>query len=118
MWKGDKLVADTVEAASKGAEDTAQEIGAIADQQVPHDDGWLQDSKTIKKDPSDKLTVQIGYGGGYQSGRPEVPYAIKWHETPADFQKGRKHNYLRDPVKQEGAQSMRRNLKKRLSKVW
>lgn len=111
-WNGVALKKMTEQAISEAVHATAEEIGAEADQQVPHDEGTLQRSKTIMKDPSDSTITHIGYGGGGVSGYPEVPYAVKWHETPANFQKGRKHNYLRDPVNSIGPQALLRNLKK------
>ncbi len=101
-WKGDKLIKDTEKGMSDALMDGLEAVGAKADQQVPHDKGWLQDSKTIMKDPQNPLKAYIGYGGGGVSGRPIVPYALKWHEIPANFQKNRKHNYLRDPIKADG----------------
>ncbi len=98
-WKGDKLIRDTESGMEDALMSGLENVGSEADQQVPHDKGWLQRSKTIKKDPN-SLKAYIGYGGGGVSGYPIVPYALKWHEVPASFQKGRKNNYLRDPIKQ------------------
>lgn len=79
-------------------------VGTLSDQQVPHDEGTLSISRTIKV--QDGLG-KIGYGGGPGTGHPVVPYAIKWHEVPANFQKGRKHNYLRDPFNLNFARFLR-----------
>ena len=27
----------------------------------------------------------------------DTPYAVRWHEEPANFQRGRKNKYLEDP---------------------
>jgi hypothetical protein len=98
-WKGKKLIKDTQSGMSDALVRGLEALGAKSDQQVPHDEGTLMRSKTIMKDPGNPLMAYIGYGGGGVSGYPIVPYAVKWHEIPANFQKGRKHNYLRDPVK-------------------
>lgn len=68
-------------------------------QEIPHDEGTLQDTVITMLDPANDLTVIVAAGGGGASGMPEVPYAIKWHETDANFQKGRKSQYIRDPLK-------------------
>lgn len=118
QWKGKELQKLTQQAMGEALYSTADEIGAEADQQVPHDEGFLQDSKVIKGDPSNPGKIQIGYGGGGQSGFPEVPYAVSHHETPKNFQKGRKSNYLRDPVKTVGPKALKRNLQNEMKKIW
>ena len=99
-WHGIRVEAQVRKALMDSLESAMGRVGDVADQQVPHDEGWLQSSKTILRDDI-KGKVSIGYGGGGNSGFPPVPYAVRWHEVPANFQKGRKHNYLRDPVKSE-----------------
>lgn len=109
-WYGRNVERRFRRASMDALESAVEKVGQVADQQVPHDEGILQSSKTILRD--DNLgQVAIGYGGGGNSGFPEVPYAIKWHEVPANFQKGRKHNYLRDPVKSELAKEVRREFR-------
>lgn len=97
---------------SQASIDTANAVKAEANQQVPHDEGTLQQTVTVMANPTNKLEVKIGYGGGGMSGFPIVPYAVKWHENPANFQKGRKHNYLRDPLNMIAPAKYRINLKK------
>lgn len=117
-WHGKRITRQTEDAFSDALFKAMEAVGGISDQQVPHDEGTLQESKTIMKDPNDKLTVYIGYGGGGNSGFPEVPYAKKWHEIPANFQKGRKHNYLRDPIKSNGVKFVIKELNKTAKEVW
>ena len=112
-WNGAKVKAQFSNEAGKAVLEAVEALGAIADQQVPHDDGTLQRSKSIRQDPNKPTTVYIAYGGGGQSGHPIVPYAIKWHEIPANFQKGRKHNYLRDPINQDYRGLLRKALNQR-----
>lgn len=111
-WNGKSLKAKMLASVSEAVYDTAEQVGAQSDQEVPHDEGTLMQTKTIMVDPSNPTHVHIGYGGGSVSGFPIVPYAVKWHETPANFQKGRKHNYLRDPLNQVAPRALMNNLKK------
>ena len=120
-WKsfhGQRLIGRTESAMADAVENATEAIGAISDQQVPHDEGVLQGSKTIKANPRNKLEVAISYGGGAGTGFPRVPYAVRWHENDANFQKGRKSNYLRDPVFQQGPAILRRHLNQQARRVW
>ena len=120
-WKafhGRRLIQRTEDALADGVMNATEAIGAISDQQVPHDEGTLQGSKSIKANPRNKLQVAISYGGGAGTGFPRVPYAVKWHENDANFQKGRKSNYLRDPVFQNGPSILRNHLQQQARRVW
>ena len=103
QWNGGKIVGMLESELAEANIDALEAIGEISDQQVPHDEGTLMKSKTIMQDPNNRLTAYLAYGGGGASGFPEVPYARKHHEVPANFGKGRKHNYLRDPMNQDSA---------------
>lgn len=100
-WHGRAVEQRFRNSTTKATEKAIERAGMVADQQVPLDESTLQGSKTIKTD--DKTgKVAIGYGGGPGSGKALVPYALRWHEEPANFRgSGRKHNYLRDPVRSE-----------------
>lgn len=117
-WKGKKITAETEQAFSEGLLEGMTAVGEISDSQVPHDTGHLSETKTILVDPNNHLHVQLGYGGGGQSRFPEVPYAIRWHENRANFQKGRKANYVRDPIRQHGAKKIKAALNKKAKQVW
>ena len=120
-WKafhGRRLIQRTEDALADGVMNATEAIGAISDQQVPHDEGTLQGSKSIKANPRNKLQAAISYGGGAGTGFPRVPYAVKWHEEDANFQKGRKTNYLRDPVFQNGPSILRNHLQQQARRVW
>jgi hypothetical protein len=97
-WKGKQLARVMRDAVAKGLVVGGEVILADSQTEVPLDEGTLQLTGGIFVDPSDKLSVSLSYGGGNGTGYPIVPYAKKWHETPANFQKGRKHNYVRDPI--------------------
>ena len=120
-WKsfhGQRLIGRTENAMADAVENATEAIGAISDQQVPHDEGILEGSKTIKANPRNKLEVAISYGGGAGTGLPRVPYAVRWHENDANFQKGRKRNYLRDPVFQQGPAILMQKLREQSRRVW
>ena len=117
-WYGDSLDRNTLAAIEKALVQAAEAIGAISDQQVPHDEGMLQASREVLVNPSDRTEVSISYGGGIGTSVPRVPYAVKWHETQANFQKGRKWKYLRDPVYNNGQAIMMDKLRRNLSGAW
>lgn len=73
---------------------TLEVIREAANAQVPLDEGTLQNSSFV--DFVDGTGV-VSFGGGDGTGVPKVPYAIRWHEDTANFQRGRKNQYLRDP---------------------
>ena len=111
VWHGKRVQQQVRRAATEATRKAVEAAGMVMDQQVPHDEGILQGSKTIKVDDASGK-VAIGYGGGPGTGHPLVPYALKWHETPANFQKGRKHNYVRDPARSELPRNMMFELRK------
>ena len=53
--------------------------------QVPHDQGILEGTGTAL---ADGFSATVSY---------DTPYAIRWHEHNANFQRGRKMKYLEDP---------------------
>lgn len=93
----------------KAIHKTLSVVGEAANQQVPHDEGTLQDSQYI--DVKDG-TGLISYGGGPGTGHPRVPYAVKHHEIEANFQKGRKKNYVRDPFNSLARPTYRKTMQK------
>lgn len=82
------------EAQARAVSKTLDVIGEAARQQVPLDEGTL--ANTLHTEVRDGVGV-ISFGGGEGTGMPRVPYAIRWHEDTANFQRGRKSQYLRDP---------------------
>lgn len=72
----------------KGKLDAAFEIMRLTQEQVPHDEGTLQNSGTVETLPNGD--VVLGY---------HTPYAARLHEHPEyNFQKGRKGKYIEDPI--------------------
>ena len=82
------------EAHERAVSKTMDVIGEAARQQVPLDEGTL--ANTLHKEIRDGVGI-ISFGGGEGTGLPRVPYAVRWHEENANFQRGRKSQYLRDP---------------------
>lgn len=60
--------------------------------QVPLDTGALQRSGAVD---SNGLSATVSY---------DTPYAVRWHEHNAHFQRGRKKKYLEDPCNDSGIQ--------------
>ena len=110
-WHGERVERQVRRATTEATRKAVEAAGMVMDQQVPHDEGILQGTKTIKVDEK-AGKVAIGYGGGVGTGHPIVPYTLKWHETPANFQKGRKHNFVRDPARTELPKGMMFELRK------
>lgn len=114
-WNGPKIKGLTRQAVGKANYATLEAIGSSADQQVPHDEGHLQRSKFIKVEGLDGM---ISYGGGKGTGFPKVPYARRWHENSANFQKGRKSRYLADSYNQVGPRAYKNALVQALRQAW
>jgi hypothetical protein len=89
--KAEKAVADANERAIRKTLDV---IAEASGQQIPLDEGTLKASLFIGFQDG---TGIISYGGGAGTGQALVPYAKRWHEEEANFQRGRKNQYLRDP---------------------
>lgn len=112
-WNGAKVIKEFRKECSDAMLKAGQRMEVQVLQEIPHDEGTLQDTVTTMLDPANDLTVVVAAGGGGASGMPEVPYAIKWHENNANFQKGRKNNYIRDPLKQVMPKAIREELTKK-----
>lgn len=70
----------------QGIRDCANLLLEESRKQVPLDSGAL--SRSGKVSPPEGLTTTVSY---------DTPYAVRWHETNANFQHGRKMKYLEDP---------------------
>lgn len=98
-WKGTQLTNEVTQAVAKGLLGGGEVIKGEVLQEIPHDTGDLSQTVQVLQNPNTPLEVVLSVGGGAGTGFPRIPYAIRWHENPANFQKGRKHNYVRDPIK-------------------
>ena len=64
-------------------------------EQVPLDTGMLKASCEVDVAP-DGMSGTVSY---------DTPYACRWHEEDANFQRGRKKKYLEDPMNDSGVQA-------------
>lgn len=117
-WNGRKLKRQTEMAMSEGVKRAAVATLGEALKQVPLDEGTLQETGMTIPNPNDPLEWAVSFGGGFGTPFTRVPYAVKWHEVPANFQHGRKHNYLRDPINNFTPNALKNELKKAGEKTW
>ena len=109
-WRGTELIAKIAAANRKAVSDTCYVVLEAANQEVPHDEGTLMRSGMVIMAPNSEPAGVICFGGGLGTGLPIVPYAIRWHENSANFQKGRKRFYLKDPYNQLAAPTLKKAL--------
>lgn len=76
----------------RGLYAAGQVVARDSGQQVPLDTGDLLRSQAVTVDGQ---SVTISY---------DTPYAIRWHEENANFQRGRKRKYLEDPINDSDTQ--------------
>jgi len=115
-WRGEELKNEVLEASRMSVLDTCYIILEAAKQQVPHNEGTLMRSGIAVID--DVMPVGlVSFGGGPGTGHPIVPYAIRWHENNANFQKGRKMKYLEDPFNKLAGRTLIKALRQRLKEV-
>lgn len=116
-WRGGIISDQVYNACDLAAEDTAQAVRGQVFQEIPHDSGHLSQSVIVLPHRTLKGVRIISVGGGPGTGFPRVPYALRWHEENANFQKGRKSKYLKDPVNQVGPRALVNALRQRLSTI-
>lgn len=93
----------------KAVKRTLEAVKVQALQEAPHDEGVLQ--STIQTNVEDGKGI-IHAGGGPGTEFPRVPYAIRWHEKDANFQKGRKKRYIADPFNRIAEDRLRKEMRK------
>jgi hypothetical protein len=116
-WEGDKVKRLTNAAISEAVGNAARATLGQSNQQVPLDEDTLLTSGMVKQNPANSMEWTISYGGGPGTGISRVPYAVKWHEQDANFQHGRKKNYLRDPIKTFTPKALKKEIKKALKRT-
>lgn len=103
----DRLVAKLPDATADSNQAVADEVLRLSQEQVPHDEGTLQNSGAVETLPNGD--VILGY---------HTAYAARLHEHPEyRFQKGRKGHYLSDPINDNAAAlniTFGRNIQTRL----
>lgn len=117
-FHGEKLKKLTHEQVKEALVETGQATLAESQKLVPLDESTLQNTGMTKVNPNNNHEVVISYGGGFGTPYTRVPYAVKHHEVPQNFQKGRKHNYLKDPVNNFAPTALKKILIKKLTKTW
>lgn len=115
-WNGDQALNKMLNCCEDAIKDTIQEIGNKTDAIIPLDEGPLMNSRyeDIKKTGQTIVGI-LSYGGGSGTGKPKLPYAIRWHENNANFQHGRQMNYLRGPFQRIAKVKLRDNLKSKIN---
>ncbi len=116
-WMGDQLIDLITTATTKAVNETAEDVLTESKKEVPLDENTLMTSGDVKLAPLGLPVAIIHYGGGPGTGHPKIPYAKRWHENSANFQRGRKSRYLADPVNRYAGPFLEAALKKYLQKI-
>lgn len=116
-WKGPQLQKLVRGASYEAVRKTCYVVLEAARQEVPHDEGTLMLSGMVLMAPDESPQGLICFGGGPGTGHPIIPYAIRWHENSARFQKGRKRFYLKDPYDRLASSTLQKALQMELGKV-
>lgn len=85
-WKGKDAQRAVANATPRALFAAMSVVKQASDAQIPLDKGDLLRSGAIDVGDGD---ASISY---------DTPYAIRWHENDANFQRGRKKKYLEDPI--------------------
>lgn len=101
-WNGAQAQIRVDRAARRALLATGEALLEVMRTQVPHDEGTLEQSGMVLDQYETDGSVQISFGGGAGTPMARLAYALRWHENSANFQRGRKHNYMRDPMNQHG----------------
>lgn len=111
-WRGPQVKVAMETASRQAVMDTGAKILEASQAEVPLRDGYLLKSGTVIMAPGDKAEGCVSYGGGpgTNTGNAIIPYARRWHENNANFQRGRKRFYLKDPFNRLAASELKRNL--------
>lgn len=116
-WKGPSLLQAVNNAGREAVRKTAYIILEASMQQVPHDEGTLMRSGIVLMAPDGSPEGLVCFGGGSGTGHPIIPYAVRWHENQANFQKGRKRFYLKDPVNKLGPSTLNKAIQTELGRL-
>jgi hypothetical protein len=113
-WNGPQIVRNVENASIRAVEKTGYVVLTASKQQVPLDEGFLLRSGIVIVKHENIPIAIICFGGGPGTGHPRIPYAVRWHETQANFQHGRKWKYLKDPFNQLASRTLIEALKQEL----
>ena len=109
-WRGPEVKLKMTGANRAAVQNTGAVVLAAAQTEVPLRDGFLLRSGKVFMAPGGRPEGAISFGGGDGTGMPRIPYAIRHHEKPANFQRGRKHRYLADPFNRLARSTLQREL--------
>lgn len=108
-WNVDIALAALKNGSRKGTWSALDVLARHSKEQVPLDSGALKASCAVDVSP-DGMQGTVSY---------DTPYACRWHEEDANFQRGRKKKYLEDPMNDGAVQSeMLEALKHALQSVF
>lgn len=114
-WRGDEIINTLNINMNFAINKTLETILTAAKGEVPLDEGILQRSGKVIMSRGKKPGGAVCFGGGSGTGHPKIPYAIKWHQHSANFQRGRKRFYLRDPFHRLVMSELQKNMRGLLS---
>lgn len=84
-WDSSRVMAVVGQGGANAVRGCANLLLDEARKQVPIDTGALSRSGAVD---CDGLQATVSF---------DTPYAVRWHEQAANFQRGRKNKYLEDP---------------------
>ena len=116
-WNGDTISRNIDNAGLTAVDKTAHLVLSASIQEVPLDEKTLMKSGIVIIKHERVPIAIISFGGGPGTGHPIVPYAIRWHETKANFQHGRKWKYLKDPLDRLASRALREFLRQEIGRV-
>lgn len=96
----DLIKSVTTSASRKATWSALDYLAARSKEQVPLDTGALKAS----------CVVDVNADGSQGTVSYDTPYAVRWHETNANFQRGRKMKYLEDPLNDGAVQQAMMDL--------
>lgn len=117
-WRGKELKKLTTKAMSEALVEAAEATLGEALKLVPLDEGTLQETGMTKVNPNNPLDVAISFGGGFGTPFTKVPYAVKHHEIPQNFQHGRQFNYLKQPIDNFAPMAVKKQMIKKAKEIW
>lgn len=109
-WRGDKVMADVQAAIEAGLEESAQDVLDASNDIVPVDTGELRNSGEVvtESNSKGKDSTSVAYS---------AEHAVAVHETPKNYQNGRKYKYLETALEdyaQQFAKTMEQKIGKKL----
>ena len=109
-WRGPEVTVKMDGATREAVHNTGAVILAAANNEVPLRDAFLLRSGKVFMAPGGRPEGCVSFGGGDGTGIARVPYAIRWHENNANFQRGRKMRYLADPFNRLAGPTLAKEL--------